>query len=286
MARGTRRAEMKARLTPRRLSWLGWFWGRVWFATKIAIAIVAVAGLLAWALAKGYVVAAGQWAESRIVAASADMGLRIDKVTVDGMRYVDPATLRRAIGVETGDALLGVDIAEARVRLVAIPWVRDAHLRRVWPDTLIVALDERVPAAIQGDAPGGPAVIDGTGVVLTHDDPARFGKLLMVAGAGAGPLAGALISLLNGQPELAVRVTRAALVSGRRWDLTLDNGTVLRLPDDDPGLALARAAQAQTEDHVFDQGYSGIDLRQKDRIILEGAPAKTPDALSKDGNHG
>ncbi|MBU6235527.1 MAG: cell division protein FtsQ/DivIB, partial [Alphaproteobacteria bacterium] len=93
-----------------------------------------------------------------------------------------------------------------------------------------------------------------------------------------------LILLLKAQPEIAVRVKTAVRVSDRRWDLVLDNGMKLRLPEDDPGFALARAARAQLQEKVFDQDLKAIDLRQTDRIILEGGSNQKRDLLLKGGN--
>lgn len=60
--------------------------------------------------------------------------------------------------VETRDALPGVvrqlrggfltlDLEEARQRLEQLPWVSHATVRRLWPNRLVVELEEHVPAA-------------------------------------------------------------------------------------------------------------------------------------------
>lgn len=270
MPRGTRRSDMKSRMTPRRLSWFGWFMGRVMFATKVAGVIVVVLGLAAWVLAEGYMVKAADYMQDKMVAASSGMGLKVADVIVEGRHYVDAETLKKTIGVKPGDALLGVDIDDLHARLTSIAWVKDVQVRRALPDRLIISITERMPIALWRDAVGGPAVIDDDGVVLARDHLAAYGQLLAVDGKDAQKEAGRLMALLKGQPDIAVRVKKASRISGRRWDLLTDQGTIIRLPEDDPGFALARASKAQGEEKILDKNFKAIDLRQPDRIILEG----------------
>ncbi len=255
--------------------------GRVWFATKVAAVIAAIIGAGIWFFAGGYVRDAGAWAHEKAISASGAMGFRLADITVEGRHYIDPQTLRDTIGVKPGDPLLGVDIKVMQARLTALPWVRDVSVRRAWPDRLFVTIDERQPLAIWRDAPGGPGVVDQDGVILTRHNLASFGQLLLVEGAGAPRAAGELIDLLKGQPDIAVRVKKAIRISQRRWDLAMDGGTVIRLPENDPGFALARAAKAQGESKILDQGLRAIDLRQSDRIILEGSGNDKRDLLLK-----
>ncbi len=282
MPKGTRRSDVKARLTPRRLSWPRWFMGRVWFATKIALVFVVLIGAGVWVFAGGYMNQANGWMHKQVVSVSGAMGFRLADITVEGRHYIDADTLRNTIAVKPGDPLLSVDLSVMRARITALAWVKDVRVRRAWPDRLLISIDERQPIAIWRDAPGGPAVVDGEGVILTKQNLASFGQLLLIEGPGAPHEAGALIALLKGQPDIAVRVKKATRVSERRWDLTLDGGTIIRLPEDDPGFALARASKAQAQSKILDQGLKAIDLRQSDRIILEGSGDDKRDLLLKD----
>lgn len=284
MARGTRRADIKNRLTPRRLSWLGWFWGRLLLIGKYVALVVLVVGACLWVWGQGYAVQAGNWVHTQFASAAASAGMQVRDVVVEGRNRIDTETLKTAIGVEPGDPIFGIDIQEMHARLTAISWVKDVQVRRAWPDRVIVSLTERLPVALWADANGGPAVIDAEGVVLTRINTGDFGQLLVVEGEGCAPEAGNIIALLKAQPDIAVRVKKAVYVSGRRWDVIMDGGAVLRLPEDDPGYALARASRAQLQEKIFDQELKSIDLRQSDRIILESKPGSKRDLLLKGGN--
>ena len=44
-------------------------------------------------------------------------------------------------------SLFGFDIKAARTRVLALPWVKEASVRRVYPDTLLVDIEEHAPFA-------------------------------------------------------------------------------------------------------------------------------------------
>lgn len=284
MKKGTRRADIKGRLTPRRLSWFGWFFGRVLHYSKILVFVALVLGAVLWVSAQGYLFSAGAWINERVALAGANVGLKVADVEIEGRNRIDTDTIRSAVDVSVGAPILNIDIDAIHERLTAISWVKDVQVRRVLPDRLVITLTERLPVAIWTDGVGGPAIVDAEGVVLTHENISTYGTLLAVEGQGCEREVGNLVLLLKGQPEIAVRVKKAIRVSERRWDIVLENGLKIKLPEDDPGFALARAARAQLQEKVLDQDLKAIDLRQSDRIILEGEPGKTRDLLLKGGN--
>ncbi|MBU6235528.1 MAG: FtsQ-type POTRA domain-containing protein, partial [Alphaproteobacteria bacterium] len=190
MKKGTRRADVKGRLTPRRLSWLGWFFGRMLHYAKMGAGIAVFVGVIMWIWAQGYLVKVGDYAQEKVAGAAASAGMVVSDVIIEGRSRIDTETLKSAIGVERGTPTLAVDITGIHARLTGISWVKDVQVRRVLPDRIVVSLTERLPIAIWADAVGGPAVIDDEGVVLTHEDIADFGPLLAVEGKGSEKEAG------------------------------------------------------------------------------------------------
>jgi cell division protein FtsQ len=88
--------------------------------------------------------------------------LPIRQVEVSGA--VHPETLksvRSALSGLSGD-LMTVDLEAAQRGLEALPWVRTATVRRVWPDSLAITVEEHVPAAAWNDL----AVMDVRGDVF------------------------------------------------------------------------------------------------------------------------
>ena len=87
-------------------------------------------------------------------------------------------------------------------------------------------------------------------------------------------------------PELASRVKGYVLVGGRRWDLRLDNGMTVKLPEANVQGAVAELLRVERETGIFNRQVSAIDLRFADRVVLqltpEAAEARQA-ALSKSG---
>lgn len=83
-----------------------------------------------------------------------DNGVRfpVREVRIEGhFRFLDPARLQRLIGPLLRDGFFGADLRAVRRRLVAEPWVREASVRRLWPDGLQVSVVEQQPLVRWGD---------------------------------------------------------------------------------------------------------------------------------------
>lgn len=71
-----------------------------------------------------------------------------------------------------------LDLEKMRRAVMDMPWVREASLRREWPDTLIVRLEERKPIARWQD----DGLIDEDGEVFRPGSLEAFSKLPKLAG--------------------------------------------------------------------------------------------------------
>jgi cell division protein FtsQ len=136
---------------------------------------------------------------------------------------------------------LTLDLAQARARFEALPWVREARVERVFPNRLRVTLREHEPLAWWQES-GGTRAVSTTGEVfdITPDDPAaeRWSTL-----AGPGSAAPAVVAMYQRLLPLVARLGRdideLQLSERGSWRLLLDNGAVLELGRGDE-LALAR----------------------------------------------
>ena len=72
----------------------------------------------------------------------------VREVVVRGNRRLAPDDVRRAAGVEPGSSIWDVDCRTAEGRLVAEPWIRNAHVRRELPSRVVIAVREEHPVAI------------------------------------------------------------------------------------------------------------------------------------------
>lgn len=79
--------------------------------------------------------------------------LPIKRIFIEGeLLQLDKSDLQKRVIGEVGGGFFGVDVDAVRDSLIAIPWIEEASVRRVWPDALKVVVDEQTPAARWNDA--------------------------------------------------------------------------------------------------------------------------------------
>ena len=90
-------------------------------------------------------------------------------LTVEGVESTDESEVTALFEPDKGQSLAMIDIVERRRQLLAIPWVREAWVSKVWPDGVRVVVRERAPVALVPLA-GAEAVrmIDADGVLLAY----------------------------------------------------------------------------------------------------------------------
>lgn len=73
--------------------------------------------------------------------------VEIEALHNDKLNYVTPATLGATIAGRLSGNFFTIDLDNARSVIEAAPWVRRAQVKRVWPNTLLVRLEEQQPLA-------------------------------------------------------------------------------------------------------------------------------------------
>jgi cell division protein FtsQ len=200
-----------------------------------------------------------------IVARAVGFGIR--KVTISGISELDQTEVLQVAGVESRGALPFFDANAARDRLLAVPLVKNATVRKLYPDELEISVTEREPFALWQNH-GEVFVVSADGTVIDRLNDDRFNRLPLVVGEGAAPRAKAFAKLVESVPDLRPRIRAGILVGQRRWTVKLDNGLEVRLPEDNPAQALARFAALVREQKILDRDVLAVDMRYPDRVVL------------------
>lgn len=210
-------------------------------------------------------------------------GFRIHRVAISGRKQLTQDEVLAIGGVTGRSSLLFLDATAVRDKLKANPWIADATVLKLYPGELQIGIVER-KAFARWQLDGRTAVIADDGAVLENYVAARFMSLPLVVGKSAGGRAKDFLALVQRYPQVAQSMRAAALVGERRWNLWLDSGLVIRLPEHDVGNAMATLSKLDQDDKLFSRDITAIDMRLPDRLTVrlsEDAFKAREDAYNK-----
>jgi cell division protein FtsQ len=236
--------------------------------TGAVAALVFLSGAAVYGIVKGEHVPAIFSAIKDTADAGANaMGMRIATVSLSGQRQVSREEIFAAAGVTDHSSLLFLDVADARAKLEAIPWIAEATVRKLYPDRLQITVTEREPFALWQQQ-GKVKVIAADGTVLSEKVEPRLASLSFVVGNGAAARARDFLAVLDKYPSIRDSVRASIYVAERRWNLKLKNGVDVRLPETNLEGALATLARLDREKNLLSRDITAVDLRLADRLTV------------------
>jgi len=248
------------------------------WAFGLFVVAIAIVSLIALEVPSKLALAAGE--------AVGDAGFRVRSVAVRGTQRMDPKPIYRIALDQRTTALPLVDVAAIRERLLDYGWVKDARVSRRYPDTLVVDIIERTPAALWQDG-NRLSLIDAEGHVLDKVAVTRMPDLPLLVGAGANNHARALDALLGKAPTIKAQLVSASWVGQRRWDLAVQTGETIALPEGAgaAATALAKFAEKDKSAGLLGRGITWFDLRKPGqmtaRLPREPGEPIIPDATTE-----
>ena len=258
-----KKSKKKKRRAKRQSAWLR----PALYATASISLFGAIAGTGYWVWATGAVSRMTTAVETAVIDGTLQAGLAVDEILVEGRMETTKGQLLRTLGVRRGDPILTFDTEAARKRLIKLGWVADAIVERHLPDTVFVRIKERKAMAVW-QRKGSLVLIDRDGVVIGTQGLNQYTHLKIIVGDDAPRHTPALLDMLSIAPPLMKRVRAAIWVGGRRWNLQLDDGIDIRLPEDNPQMAWTRLATLERNQQLLSQDIIAVDLRIQDRLVV------------------
>lgn len=196
-------------------------------------------------------------------------GLRVERIEITGLRRMDRMSVYAVATDQQSRAMPLVDLARVRDRLLDYGWIADARVSRRLPDTLVIDIVEREPAAIWQNH-GQLMLIDAGGKILEDVSRDAMPQLPLVIGEGANAQEPGYQKLMEAAPALKPLVKAATWVGDRRWDLLFASGETLALPEGEipSAQALAKFAELDGKDRLLGRGYLRFDLRNPERLVI------------------
>ncbi|HLY20595.1 MAG TPA: FtsQ-type POTRA domain-containing protein [Bryobacteraceae bacterium] len=207
-------------------------------------------------------------------------------VSIEGATYASRVKLLRVFAGDYGRSVFAVPLDERRRRLLAVDWVEDATVSRVWPNRLAVRISERQPVAfvslpLRSGSAARFLLVDGQGVLLDPppraqfafpvltgltDDQTDFERRVRVRAVenmmdGLGALGQNISEINAAAPE---DLTVVAQVEGRPLELEMGDGNYAR--------RLQNFVSSYPEIRRHMPNAKAFDLRLDDRITAKEPP--------------
>jgi cell division protein FtsQ len=157
--------------------------------------------------------------------------IRSIRLDDDGARSTVAAVRAAALPKLSGN-FYSIDLAQGRQAFEAVPWVRRAVVRRVWPDRLVVAVEEHRPVALWHVDDADDKLVNVQGEVFeANPGDVEDDALPVLAGPpGSAPQVLAMYQRLAPLlQDLVGNLATLSLSQGGSWQAELDTGTRIEL---------------------------------------------------------
>lgn len=204
-------------------------------------------------------------------------GFTLKQLDITGYRHVPKEVILQQLFNTTqeveiiGSPLLQWQPDTMEKQLKALGWVREAMIRRQYPDTLIIHVKEKIPYAIwqQGEL---YSLIDDEGKIIhTSTELSEFVSykdLPVIVGTSANTQLEQLFFFITQDEQIFYGIESIQWIGKRRWNVNFYHGMTIYLPEKQPEKAWQRIVELHQEKQLLDRKIAVIDMRLPGRIAM------------------
>ncbi len=213
-----------------------------------------------------------QWVSDQFAAVTDAVQSRpefqVHMMAIDGASPELAQEIRVLLPVDFPLSSFDLDLDEMRDKLRVLDPVQQATLRVRSGGVLQIEIEERVPAMLVRNQDGLTLVDDSGAIVRPAGQRSDYPDLPVVAGEAAQEATPEALTLFNVMGPLAPRLRGFERRGGRRWDVVLDKGQRIMLPEDNPVQALERVISMDQVKDLLGYDLAVVDLRLPERATL------------------
>ncbi|WP_375628834.1 MULTISPECIES: cell division protein FtsQ/DivIB [unclassified Bartonella] len=196
-----------------------------------------------------------------------DSSFVVTHVDISGNKRLAKQDIFKILKLDVAPSIFTFDVERARSLLEKQAWVQSANVQKIYPNRMRISIVEREPYAIwQHD--GIMDIVDNTGRVIVPFKGEIVRDLPLVVGQGAQNAAKVFIQALSVYPEVYDRIRAFVRVGDRRWDLVLNNGMRVMLPENGALERLSSLFSSGIMQDLLSRDILSVDLRLADRITV------------------
>ena len=200
-------------------------------------------------------------------------GFAIEDVKVSGNVQTSEIEILQLLGLDGTTSLVALDVDAARQKIATLPWVKSVEVRKVYPKAIEVKLVEKTAYGIWQHG-SELSLIEKDGSVIAPLRDNKYASLPLFVGRDAEMAAAKVEQEFANWPDIRSHVKAFVRVGERRWDLYLDDGVAVKLPEDNIDKALALLTKMNKDNDLLQRDIAAVDLRLDDRTTIQ----LTPDA--------
>ncbi|MFN3209125.1 MAG: cell division protein FtsQ/DivIB [Roseovarius sp.] len=185
----------------------------------------------------------------------------VNLLAVEGASGTVEEDIREIFPYDLPASSFDIDLDAVRDMIVSLPAVASASVRVRQGGVLAAHVEERQPVAVWRSHDG-LGVVDIEGVVIGDiAHRADRADLPVIAGKGAARAVPEALAILQAAAPLKGRLRGLVRMGERRWDVVLDRGQRILLPEADPVRALERVIVLAEVQDMLERDLAAVDMR-------------------------
>jgi len=203
--------------------------------------------------------------------------LPILHVTVEGeFNHIDKAVLVEAVKPHTRGSFLSIDVAKISEAGEALPWIRQVQVRRVWPDSLHLVVEEQVPVARWKNT----SLMNKDGQTFSSSNKKVLTQLATLDGpeASQAMMTKRYLAMREILQQHNLDIKSLVMDNRRAWNMALTNGIHIVLGREESEQRFNRFL------HVYNNGLqqyqsqiAEMDMRYPNGLSVIWKPGQKPD---------
>lgn len=225
-------------------------------------------GLLRWLTALGLLalfVGGSAWG---VVTLRDPAVLPLKIVRIDGeLKNLDRRALEQAVGGVVDGNFFTVDLDAVRAAALKLPWVDQVTVRRIWPDTLNMWVEEQQPVARWGDS----RLVNGRGDLFTPEPEALDAELPRLTGPddSAVEMVARYQRMTSRFVALKLDIAHLARDGRGAWTVGFKQGVELKLGHSDTEARVERFVQIYPRlEQVEEHRVKRVDMRYANGVAV------------------
>lgn len=185
--------------------------------------------------------------------------MKLKEIELIGNSHLSKEQVLQIAGIKYGDELLQYNLRNMVQTLESTGWISSASIRRLMPSKLQITIVERAPKAIWWHEQLFHKIDERGNIIENSENYEDKGDYIILFGKEAKNKYNDIHDLIF-RKNIDKDVVSLVYIGGRRWDLYLTEGLVVKLPEQGYDMALDMLSQILSTEQVKNQ-VSMIDLR-------------------------